>query len=111
MRRLEITAVMTSRDERERRHIEALAGPTPDGTHWIVSHKDAMEGLKRGRWMFCVRDSSGSLHEVQIAEKDGESYLRSAMDTQCPESLFSLPRAGITNYVFLRANEVVASKY
>jgi hypothetical protein len=82
-----------------------------DGTHWIVSHDDAMEGLRTGRWAFYVRESSGTLQEVPIAEDNGERYLRSAIDSQCPESLLSLPRAGITNYVFLRANEVVASKY
>ena len=109
MRRLEITAVLASDDSVSDRRIEAIAGATPDGSCWMVSHDDAIEGVHRGRWQFCVRDAAGGLHEVRVAEEG--RVLRSIPDASAPDILFKLPRARITNYVFLRANEVVASKY
>jgi hypothetical protein len=69
-----------------------IGGRNADGTRWKLSIRDAIGGVKQGKWLFFVERPDGHRARVIIAVSPyGNEYLKTETDGEHPNNLLSLP--------------------
>jgi hypothetical protein len=71
--------------------IQSVGGINPNGTRWKLSERDAINGIKTGRWGFFVERPVGHRVSVIVATRLGVEYLKTAADGEQPDNLLALP--------------------
>lgn len=91
--RLEVTHIVETDSDKLHRIVAAVGGTTEDGSLWMVSMADAVDGVEQGRWSFFVRGRFGATIELEVAvAADGTQYLKGEKDADGPLTLLLLPR-------------------
>jgi len=67
-----------------------IGGFNSDGTRWKLSQRQAIDGIKEGKWAFYV-SRGGATIDVVIAVHMGNEYLKTRPDHTGADNLLSLP--------------------
>lgn len=72
-------------------HITGIGGVNPNTTRWWLSERDAIEGIKMGKWAFYVTDGIKTANVI-IVRQNGHEILKTEADSYINDNLLSLPR-------------------
>ncbi|MCD4655011.1 DUF3892 domain-containing protein [bacterium] len=71
--------------------ITHIGGLTEDCYRWIISLREAIEGIENGRWQFFVKQNISQLNLIVATSPSGYKYLKTEIDSDIPEHLLNLP--------------------
>jgi hypothetical protein len=71
--------------------IRNVGGTNPDRTRWRLSEKDAIDGIKSGKWTFYVSVGQHNVRVLIARSQWGHEYLKTESDGEQPNNLLSLP--------------------
>jgi len=71
--------------------IAKICGTNPDGSPWVLTQQQAIDGIEGGRWRFYVSVGGRALMVVVATSVMGNSYLKSQDDGDHPVTLLNLP--------------------
>jgi len=73
-------------------HIKAICGLTPDGTHWTLTHEDAVAQVENGICGFYIERPRDKRYDVIVAmDIYAHKYLKTVADRDQPDQLLFLP--------------------
>jgi hypothetical protein len=73
-------------------HIKAICGLTPDGTHWTLTHEDAVARAENGICGFYIERPRDKRYDVIVAmDICAHKYLKTVADRDQPDQLLFLP--------------------
>ena len=70
--------------------IQTIGGRNPDGSRWKLSQKEAISGVKSGKWSFFVSSNGRNVNVIVAKSRYGNDYLRTESDDYAPNNLLSL---------------------
>jgi hypothetical protein len=70
--------------------IEGVGGISPDGSHWYLSHDQAIAAMESEKWKFWTSGGGKSVWVI-IAERNRSKYLKTEPDSVLPDNLLQLP--------------------
>ncbi len=70
--------------------IQTVGGRNADGTRWRLSQKDAIAGIKSGKWSFYVSSGGRRVNVIVATSRFGNEYLKTEADDYAPNNLLSL---------------------
>jgi len=72
--------------------INAICGLTPDGSHWTLTHEDAVSQVENGNCRFYIERPRDQRYDVIVAmDVRAHRYLRTVADRDQPDQLLYLP--------------------
>ena len=92
--------------------IGAVCGLTPDGSHWTLTHEDAVSRVENGNCRFYIERPRDQRYDVIVADVWCHRYLKTVADRDQPDQLLFLPacpRAAHTPYSVPGPTELGAS--
>ena len=93
--------------------IGAVCGLTPDGSHWTLTHEDAVSRVENGNCRFYIERPRDQRYDVIVAmDVCSHRYLKTVADRDQPDQLLFLPacpRAAHTPYSVPGPTELGAS--
>ncbi len=70
--------------------IEYIGGNNADGTRWRLAQKDAIAGIKAGKWSFYVHNGGRRTDVIVATSRYGNDYIKTVADDYEPNNLLSL---------------------
>lgn len=70
--------------------ITHVGGVNPDGTRWKLTLQSAIDYLNSGNWEFWTQPKVGHGQKVEVAYRNGHSFLKTVADYDTPDNLLSL---------------------
>lgn len=70
--------------------IQRIGGRNPDGTRWNISQKEAIAGIKSGKWTFYVMSGGRKVNVIVGRSRYGNDYIKTEADDYEPNNLLSL---------------------
>lgn len=70
--------------------ILAIGGRNGDGTRWRITQKEAIAGIKSGKWAFYVARNGRRVNVVVAISRFGNEYIKTEADDYNPNNLLSL---------------------
>jgi len=72
--------------------IGAVCGLTPDGSHWTLTHEDAVSPVENGNCRFYIERPRDQRYDVIVAmDVCSHRYLKTVADRDQPDQLLFLP--------------------
>lgn len=71
--------------------ITHIGGRNADGKAWRVTQRDAIDGIKAGRWQFYVTVNGRTVNVIVAVSRFGHEYIKTEADGETPNNLLSLP--------------------
>lgn len=71
--------------------ITNVGGLNDDRTRWKVTQKDAIDGIKSGKWAFYVDVAGRRVGVIVAVSRFGNEYIKTEADGDEPNNLLSLP--------------------
>ena len=72
--------------------IGAVCGLTPDGSHWTLTHEDAVSQVENGNCRFYIERPRDQRYDVIVAiDARAHRYLKTVADRDQPDQLLFLP--------------------
>ncbi len=72
--------------------ISAICGLTPDGSHWTLTHEDAVSQVENGDCRFYIERPRDHRYDVIVAmDVRAHRYLKTLADRDQPDQLLFLP--------------------
>jgi hypothetical protein len=90
-RYLRIRCVVKTERTGAHERIDSICGLTPDGSHWTLTHEDAVSQVENGICRFYV-ERPRDRHDVIVAmDVRANRYLKTVADRDQPDQLLFLP--------------------
>lgn len=70
--------------------IVSVGGRNPDGTRWRLSQKDAISGIKTGKYSFYVVQGAVVVDVIVSVSRFGHEYIKTVADGAAPNNLLNL---------------------
>jgi hypothetical protein len=70
--------------------IKSIGGRNPDGGRWELSQKEAIAGIKSGKWSFFVASGGKRVKVVVAISRFGNEYIKTEADDCEPNNLLNL---------------------
>jgi hypothetical protein len=86
-----IDCITTGPDDDPFRWVSHVGGRLSDGRRFRFTLADAVAGIRQGDWTFHLLDGGGEAVAVEVAERGGLSYLKTARDKAFPDLLVAMP--------------------
>jgi hypothetical protein len=91
-RYLHIRSVVKTDRTNAYERISAICGLKPDGSHWTLTHEQAVSQIEDGTCAFYIERVGGRRSDVIVAvDLHGHKYLKTVADGQQPDQLLHLP--------------------
>ena len=91
-RYLHIRSVVKTDRANAYERISAICGLKPDGSHWTLTHEQAISQIEDGTCAFYIERVGGRRSDVIVAvDLHGHKYLKTVVDGQQPDQLLHLP--------------------
>jgi hypothetical protein len=72
--------------------IKAICGLTPEGSHWTLTHEDAVSQVENGICRFYIERPRDKRYDVNVAlDVRAHKYLKTDADREQPDELLFLP--------------------
>lgn len=71
--------------------ITHVGGVNADGTRWLLTQQDTIDGVGSGQWTFFVRAGGREVAVIVRTSRFGHEYLTTQPDGEQPDNLLSLP--------------------
>jgi hypothetical protein len=83
--------VKTERTDAHER-IKEICGLTPEGSHWTLTHEDAVSQVENRISAFYIESARGQRYDVTVAmDVRAHKYLKTNTDIDQPDELLFLP--------------------
>jgi len=87
-RYLRIRCIVKTERTGAHERISAICGLAPDGSHWTLTHGDAVSQVENGTCAFCIERLGGQRAEVIVAmDVHAHKYLKTVADRDQPDQL------------------------
>ena len=94
------STVKTARTDAHQR-IEAICGLTPEGSHWTLTHEDAISQVENRACAFYIERPRDKRYDVNVAiDARAHKYLKTDADRDQPDQLLFLPDCHLQQAVF-----------
>jgi len=70
--------------------IQTIGGRNPDGARWSLTQKDAIAGIKSGKWSFYVMSGNRNVNVIVARSRFGNDYIKTEADDYAPNNLLNL---------------------
>ena len=91
-RYLRIRRVVKTERTGAHEHISAICGLAPDGSHWTLTHEDAVSRVEDGTCALYIERLGGQRDDVIVAmDVHAHKYLKTVADRDQPDELLFLP--------------------
>ncbi len=91
-RYLRIRCIVKTERTGAHERINAICGLTPDGSHWTLTHEDAVSQVENGICRFYLEKPTDQRYDVIVAmDVRAHRYLKTVEDREQPDQLLSLP--------------------
>ena len=91
-RYLRIRCIVKTERTGAHERISAICGLAPDGSHWTLTHGDAVSQVESGTCAFYIERLGGQRAEVIVAmDVHAHKYLKTDADRDQPDELLFLP--------------------
>lgn len=71
--------------------ITHIGGVNDDGKNWKITQRQAIDGIKEGKWSFYVQKNGQRVNVVVAVSRFGNEYIKTEADGAEPNNLLSLP--------------------
>jgi hypothetical protein len=91
-RYLRIRSIVRTKRTGEHERIKWICGLTRDGSHWTLTHEDAVSQVENGICAFYTEGPQDERYDVIVAmDVHAHRYLKTVADTDQPDQLLFLP--------------------
>ena len=91
-RYLRIRCVVKTERTGAHERIDSICGLTPNGSHWTLTHEDAVSQVENGICRFYVERPTDRRYDVIVAiDVRANRYLKTVADRDHPDQLLFLP--------------------
>jgi hypothetical protein len=91
-RYLHIRSIVKTEQTDALQRIKAVCGLTPEGSHWTLTHEDAVSQVENGICRFYIERPGDKRYDVIVAmDVRAHKYLKTNADRDQPEELLFLP--------------------
>jgi Protein of unknown function (DUF3892) len=91
-RYLRIRCIVKAERAGAHERIKAICGLTPDGSHWTLTHEDAVSQVEKGNCRFYIERPRDQRYDVIVAmDVCSHRYLKTVADRDQPDQLLFLP--------------------
>ena len=91
-RYLRVRSIVKTERTGAHERISAICGLTPDGSHWTLTHEDAVSQVENGTCAFYIERPGGQRDDVIVAmDVRAHKYLKAVGDRDQPDQLLFLP--------------------
>jgi len=113
-RYLRIRCIVKTLQTDAHERIKAICGLTPDGSHWTLTHEDAVSQIENRTCAFYIERPRDRRHDVIVAmDVRAHKYLKTDADRDQPDELLFLPACHHvvhTSYAVPRPTELGAAQ-
>ncbi len=89
---LRIRCIVKTERTSAHERINAICGLTPDGSHWTLTHEDAVSQIENGICQFYLERLRHQRYDVVVAmDVRAHRYLKTVEDREQPDQLLYLP--------------------
>jgi hypothetical protein len=88
---IEIKCICKADRKNPHEKIEFIGGIKPDGKPWKLTERQAIDGIKQGKYEFYVKNQSGKSVNVIVIDNNRTEYLKTSPDDELMNNLLSLP--------------------
>src|SRR5438034_5384744 len=91
-RYLHIRSIVRTERTGSHQRIKWICGLTRDGSHWTLTHEDAVSQVENGICAFYIEGPKDKRYDVIVAmDVHAHRYLKTVADTHQPDQLLFLP--------------------
>jgi hypothetical protein len=91
-RYLRIRSIVKTERTGAHERIKAICGLTPEGSHWTLTHEDAVSQVENGICRFYIERPRDKRYDVNVAlDVRAHKYLKTHADREQPDELLFLP--------------------
>ena len=92
VRYLRIRSIVKTEQTNAHERIKAICGLMPDGSHWTLTHQDAVSQVENRTCAFYIERLGNKRYDVIVAmDFRAHKYLKTDADREQPDELLFLP--------------------